>query len=137
MASLLEVMGHDVKYMDEIVRDHGLGKQELYHRRLTSDGYEDKKLDISREDFQNQKMQDFRGLSSEDFIKKYGAFKPEGIERVIVKTGNSIAETLQEIEKDMPDIIGIPLIATANYIPATTLAQEIRKKFPGIKLITG
>ncbi|MDR0607015.1 MAG: cobalamin B12-binding domain-containing protein [Candidatus Peribacteria bacterium] len=68
-------------------------------------------------------------------MKKYGVFKEGGVERIIAKTGNTLANTLQVIEKNQPDIVGIPLIATSNYIPATTLAKEIKNKFPHIKLI--
>ncbi len=136
MASLLETLWHEVKYMDEIVRNNGLKKQELYKRKLTNNEIVDTKLDISVEDFQKQKMEDVKNLSSENFIKKYWAFKDNSVERIIIKTGNSIEETLQEIEKNNPDIVGIPLIATANYISTTKLAREIKNRFPNIKLIT-
>jgi hypothetical protein len=57
--------------MDEIVRNDGLKKQELYRRKLTDNEIVDTKLDISIDDFQKQKMEDFRNLSSENFIEKY------------------------------------------------------------------
>ena len=83
-------------------------------------------------------MKDFDDWSPKDFVAKYSAFQNDGtIKRTIVRTGNPIEETLQEVQNYNPDIVGIPLIATANYIPATTLAKKIKEINPTIKIMFG
>jgi radical SAM superfamily enzyme YgiQ (UPF0313 family) len=83
-------------------------------------------------------MKDFDELSPQDFVAKYSAFQDDGtIKRTILRTGNPIEETLQEVQNYAPDIVGIPLIATANYIPATTLAKKIKAMDPTIKVMFG
>eukprot|EP00825_Cyclidium_porcatum_P043724 TRINITY_DN6276_c0_g1_i1.p3 TRINITY_DN6276_c0_g1~~TRINITY_DN6276_c0_g1_i1.p3 ORF type:complete len:192 (+),score=49.97 TRINITY_DN6276_c0_g1_i1:552-1127(+) len=83
-------------------------------------------------------MQDYCDLSPGEFAEKYSAFQKNGkLSRIIVRTGNSLEDTLNKIEESNPDVVGIPLIASANYLPATRLAKEIKTKFPKIKVIFG
>ena len=83
-------------------------------------------------------MKDFSKLSPKEFINKYSAFQEKGkITRIMVRTGNSIEETLVEIKKGQPDFIGISLIASSNYPEAIKLGLAIKEKFPDIKLIYG
>ena len=77
-------------------------------------------------------------MTSQEFVKKYSAFNSQGIvSRIVARTGNSQEETLEEIAKFNPDVVGIPLIATANYLPATNLARGIKNKFPRVKVAFG
>ena len=138
LASHLKSKGHNVTYLDEVVRNNGLSKRTLFKREIEGDKITETPLDKSYEEFSSQKMQDYCALSPESFVLKYSAFKEEGkVSRTMVRTGNSLEDTLREIEKINPEIIGIPLIATANYLPATSLAKAIKTKFPKIKIIFG
>ena len=137
LASYLKEKGHKVRYLDEVVRNQGMAQQQLYVRKLEGETVIDQSLDISNDDFQEQKMEDYHNLSPKEFVKKYSAFSDNVISRTIVRTGNPLEDTLKEVEKEQPDVIGIPLIATANYKPATELAKRIKEKFPEIKIIFG
>ena len=138
MASLLKGLGHQVWYLDEIVRDGGLGIRSLSVRRLTGSSFTEDPVEMTPEEYQRKKMEDYRNMSSEEFARKYSAFKHEGkIERIIVRIGHVESETLAEIERIAPDVVGIPLIATANYLPATKLAQAIKERWPHVKVVMG
>jgi len=137
LASSLKQKGYKVRYLDEVVRNNGLTKKNLYKRIVKGDEVVEKDLNITNEQFQSQKMSDYKKLSPNEFVKKYSAFKNNAIERTVVRVGNSLEDTLAEIEKEAPDLVGIPLIATANYIPATRLAKAIRERFSNVKVIFG
>lgn len=137
LASHLKAKGHQVRYLDEVVRDNGLSKQKLIKRTIKGHEITDEILSISVDEYNKQKKDDYNNLSPREFVEKYSPFKSNAITRTLVRTGNSIEETLKEIEKEQPDVIGIPLIATANYKSATELAKIIKDKFPKTKIIFG
>lgn len=138
LASHLKSRGYKVSYLDEVVRNQGLSKQVLFTRETKGDNVTETPVPQSYEEFTSQKMKDYRELSPKDFVKKYSAFKNDGkVSRTMVRTGNSLEDTLDEIERINPDVVGIPLIATANYLPATRLAKAIKNKFPNVKVIFG
>jgi len=138
MASKLKERGHDVKYVDEVTRDNGLEKRTLFQRDLVDGETVDTPIETSYEEFQKKKMADYRNMDPETFVNKYSAFRNEGkISRTMVRTGNDLEDTLRKIEEEKPDVVGIPLIATANYLPATRLGRAIKEKFPGTKVIFG
>ncbi len=138
LASGLKLKGHRVRYLDEVVRKNGLSNQELFIRELDGEKAMESSLDVSYSSFKASKMEDYWKLSPKKFVEKYTAFpKPGVVSRTLVRTGTRLEDTLAEIESEMPDIIGIPLIATANYLPATNLAKSIRDRFPQIKIIFG
>lgn len=138
LASLLKEKGHEVRYLDEVVRDGGLAKHVLFKRTITGSTIFEEPLSISFDEFNINKMHDFENMSVDDFNLKYSVFKDDGsITRFIVRTGNSIEETLSEISEFMPDVIGIPLIASANYLSTTRLGKRIKEVFPSIKIILG
>lgn len=125
LASKLKEAGHEVEYLDEVVRDNGLSKRKMLGNS------------VSVETFQTEKMQDYKQLSPSEFVKKYGVFNGCGVNRTMMRTGKSLDESLDRIEYSKPDVVGIPLIATANYIPATELGRAIKEKFPSIRVIYG
>lgn len=137
LASHLQEKGHNVRYLDEVVRNQGLSKQQLSVRKLEGETAIEQSLDISNDDFQEQKMRDYHNLSPKEFVEKYSVFSGNDVSRTIVRTGNSLEDTLKEVEKEQPDVVGIPLIATANYKPATELAKKIKERFPNTKIIFG
>lgn len=138
LASGLKEKGHKVRYLDEVVRNGGLSNQELSVRVLNGETPTEEKLTVTNEEFQSEKMKDYWELSPGKFVDKYTAFPQKGVvSRTLVRTGTPLEDTLMEIENDMPDLIGIPLIATANYLPATELAKSIRDRFPKIKIVFG
>lgn len=138
MASLLKEKGHKVRCLDEVIRDGGLEKRRLFERKIVGVKVVEESLEISYKEFQEQKMKDFYNLSPKEFTQKYSAFRIEAeINRTIVRTGNSIEETLEEVDKTKPDLVGIPLIATANYSQSVKLGKAIKEKFPQIKIIYG
>lgn len=137
LASKLKEGGHEVHYLDEVIRNDGLQKQVMFERSLIGDSCVDRPLVDSFEEFRARKMEDYESLSPQEFVDKYSAFTGEGISRKMVRTGNSEEETLREIERTNPDFVGIPLIATANYLPATGLARKIKERFPGVKILFG
>ena len=138
MASLLKSLGHEVRYLDEIVRNNGLARQTLFQRTLAGDKLTESPMDSTFAEFHESKMEDFNQLSPQKFVRKYTAFQDNGsITRIIVRTGNDIKDTLQKVARFQPNIVGIPLISTANYLPATRLGKVIKDAFPEIKLIFG
>jgi radical SAM superfamily enzyme YgiQ (UPF0313 family) len=138
MSSQLRARGHDVTYLDEAVRDRGLTKRTLLRRELAGSNAVETRLEQSYNEFAEQKMSDYRSLGLSEFIKKYSAFRQEGkVLRTILRTGNTQESTLREIERAAPEIIGIPIVATANYLPATELARAIKANFPEIKMVLG
>ncbi|MDT9209622.1 MAG: cobalamin-dependent protein [Limnospira sp. PMC 1286.21] len=138
LASHLKQQGHDVRYLDEVVRNNGLKKSRLYSTRLNDKNeYKYQELDISLEEYRNLKNEYFESNSPKEFVEKYSAFNTSEIIRVIARTGNPIEETLKEIEKIHPDFVFIPLIASANYRSATTLGRAIKENFPKTKVVFG
>lgn len=138
LASHLKSKGHNVTYLDEVVRNQGLSKKTLFNRVIKENEITETPLDQSYEEFTSKKIYDYQNLSPKDFVGKYSAFNESGkVSRTMVRTGNSLEDTLKEIEKTNPDVVGIPLIATANYLPATRLARQIKERFPKIKVIFG
>lgn len=138
MASLLKGLGHQVWYLDEIVRDGGLGKRRLMLRKLSGSTIEEEPIEVNPEEYQRKKMLDYENMSAGEFVEKYSAFKNEGvIERTIVRIGQDEEDTLRLIGEIMPDIVGIPLIATANYRTATELARRIKELYPSVKILMG
>jgi hypothetical protein len=137
MASYLAQKGYEVWYSDEIIRENGLAKKRLFKRVLTGKEVSETGLDISYDDLQTHKLKDFRGLDNDSFIDKYSAFQNNTVTRIIARIGNPEEETLTEIEKIRPDVVGIPLISSANHIAATELAKCIKERFPQIKIVFG
>lgn len=138
LASLLKEKGHEIHFLDEIVNDFHMGEQFLYQRTLINNSVMEKPLEISPREFQEKKMADFHTLDCKQFLERYSAFKNDGsIVRNILRTGNSIDTTLAKIERIKPDVVGIPLIASANYLPATKLGKAIKNAFPAIRVIFG
>lgn len=138
LASLLKEKGHKVWLLDEVSRNGGIEKIILFQRILKGNNIIENILSIAPAEFQRQKMLDFQKLSSEEFVKKYSAFRKDGsIVRNICRVGNSIEETLVKIREIQPDFVGIPLIASANYLPAIRMGKAIKKEFPAIKIIFG
>jgi len=137
LASKLKENGHKVRYLDEVVRNNGLSKQSLFTRRLEGDNVTEENLTTSVNEYLNQKKRDYSNLSSRKFVEKYSVFSGDAIIRTMIRTGNSLEDTLREVESEQPDVVGIPLIATANYKPATELAKRIKERFPKTKVIFG
>ena len=137
LSSHLKQKGHEVKYLDEVVRNNGLNNSNLFLTKLAKNSYFEEKLDISLEEYRRIKNTFFENNSPKDFVKKYTAFKNNEIVRTIAKTGNQPEKTLLEIEKFKPDFIGISLIASTNYRAATQLGRLIKEKYPNIKLFFG
>jgi len=137
LASLLKEKGYKVRYLDEVVRNQGLLKQQLFETKTKGYVAIERRSASSVEEYIKQKMKDYHDLSPHEFIEKYSAFSDNAISRTIIRTGNPIEDTLKEVEKEQPDVVSIPLIATANYKPATELAKRIKEKFPKIRIIFG
>ena len=138
LASQLKSKDHKVTYLDEVVRNEGLSKKSLFRREIEENTVTEIPLNQTYKEFNAQKMQDYHTLSPREFIEKYSAFQQSGkVSRTMVRTGNSLENTLREIEKVNPDVIGIPLIASANYLSSTRLARRIKTKFPKIKVVFG
>jgi radical SAM superfamily enzyme YgiQ (UPF0313 family) len=137
LASKLKEEGHKIRYLDEVVRNRGLSKQQLFARNQTEEVVMDNNLAISVNEYMTQKKVDYQTLSAKEFVDKYSAFSENSINRTMVRTGNSLEETLEEVKKEQPDFVGIPLISTANYKPATDLAKRIKEEFPKTKIIFG
>ncbi len=137
LASKLKEEGHKVRYLDEVVRNEGLSKQQLFVRKLKGEIIVEENSESSVEEYMAQKQKDYQTLSSHDFVDKYSAFSDDSISRTMVRTGNPLEETLKEVKKERPDVVGIPLISTANYKPATDLAKKIKESLPETKIIFG
>jgi len=138
LASHLKQKGHKVRYLDEVMRNNGFNRRTLFQRRIQGNQISETPINVSYDELQAQKMQDYKSMTPQEFARKYSAFNLSGnVSRIIARTGNLQEETLEEIAKFNPEIVGIPLIASANYLPATNLAREIKKRFPNIKIIFG
>jgi len=138
LASQLKSKGHNVTYLDEVVRNQGLSKQVLFRREVEGDVITETPINQTFEEFSAQKMHDYMVLSPKDFAEKYSAFQHNGkVSRTMIRTGNSLEDTLSKIEELNPDVVGIPLIASANYLPTTRLAKAIKTKFPQVKIMFG
>lgn len=137
LASKLKQEGHHVRYLDEVVRNEGLSKQKLFTRKLEGEKVTETDMKNSVDEYLKQKREDYNNLSAHEFVEKYSAFSSDSITRTMVRTGNSLEETLREVEKEGPDVVGIPLIATANYKPATELARRIKERLPNTKIVFG
>lgn len=139
LASQLKQRGHNVRYLDEVVRNNGLDKTILYRTVLKDNGeYHRQEIDISLENYRLAKNNDFNQYQPEEFIEKYSAFKKKGeISRIIARTGNKLQDTLFEVEQFKPDFVFIPLIATANYRSAVALGKELKTIFPKLKVVLG
>ncbi|OGD65762.1 hypothetical protein A2215_04740 [Candidatus Berkelbacteria bacterium RIFOXYA2_FULL_43_10] len=81
MASLLKSAGHDVIYLDEVVRNGGLNRRTLFHRCVRDGVTTDTPLGTDAEKFQTRKMMDFHAMSSHEFVAKYSAFSVGGSSR--------------------------------------------------------
>lgn len=137
LASHLKEKGHDVRYLDEVVRNNGLNKRQLFRRILEGDKITEIPLDISFEEYHARKMDDYHKMTPKEFVEKYTAFRDGKVTRDMVRTGNSIEDTLSEIEKYQPEFVGIPIIASANHIPSLKLIQAIKERFPRVKIMIG
>ncbi|MGV8162811.1 MAG: B12-binding domain-containing radical SAM protein [Candidatus Nanoarchaeia archaeon] len=137
LASLLKEKGCEVKYLDEVVRNKGLETRTLFNRHLVGDMLTETPLNMSYDVFEQQKRRDYNLLTPKEFVDKYSAFRGDGVQRTMVRTGNSIEDTLYEVERMQPDFVGIPLIASANYNSATNLAKKIKEILPKTKIIFG
>jgi len=139
LASLLKQLGHEVHYLDETVRNNGLDKRVLFGRTVSGREIRETLMTLSPRTLHQEKMADFRSLTPEAFVKKYSAFQGEGdrVERIMMRIGNAEEATLAMLDEIRPDIVGIPLIATANYLPATRLAARIKERLPKTKIVFG
>lgn len=140
LASTLKEKGHEVKYLDEVVRDNGLNTRVLLERELQGNKVRQIPFPGSFESVQNIKRAEYLSLDPKDFAKKYTAFpsqNAEDVRRIIARIGNSEEDTLRKVAETNPDVVGIPLIASANYITSTSLAKKIKEKFPKTRIIFG
>lgn len=138
LACKLRLDGHQAIYLDETIREDALKKQKLFKRTLHPNGkYTQQPINITYQELQAAKMQDYNSLTPSKFVDKYSVFKQNSIVRYIAQTGNSIDKTLEYVNKEKPDFVGIPLIASANYIPATKLGKAIKQAFPSVKMLFG
>jgi uncharacterized protein YdaT len=138
LASLLKEKGYEVRCLDEVVRNGGFGKRTLFKRIIRNGEISETPIDVTHDAFRERKMADFESLSEDNFLQKYSAFREAGeVNRTMVRTGNPIEETLEEIGDWNPDVVGIPLIATANYSQSLMLGKAIKKTFPSVMVIYG
>lgn len=138
MASKLKQKGHEVWYLDEVVRSSGMKKTKLFNTVLTGEDYTEEPLEMDLYNYRREKNDFFHNHHPHDFIKKYSAFREEGkIRRVLAKTGNELDETIEKIRELNPEYVCIALIATANYRSATKTGKRIKMEFPNIKIIYG
>ena len=137
LGSHLKERGHEVRLLDETVRNGGLDNQVMFQRVLDNGKVIDNPLDITYEDFQAQKMKDFNYMSPEEFVNKYSAHNSDGIVRNMVRTGNSEEDTLAEVKRMNPDFVGIPIFASCNYNSAMSLAKAVKESFPETKVVMG
>ena len=137
IGSALKERGHEVRLLDETVRGGGLEKKIMFRREVDGTESRDIPSELSYQDFQLQKMHDFNNLSPDEFAEKYSAFRGNKIVRDMVRTGNAIEETLEEIGKMDPNFVGIPIFASCNYPAALTLANAVRTHYPRTKIVMG
>ena len=137
IGSALKEEGHEVRLLDETVRNNGFDKKIIFSRKVIGGEIVGTPLDTSYEEFQKQKMKDFNLMSSKDFVDKYSAFRGDYVQRNMVRTGNLVEETLEEVGKINPDYVGIPIFASCNYPSAMALASSLKKEFPLVKIVMG
>ncbi len=137
IGSALKERGHEVRLLDETVRDRGLEKRTMFTRELCGTESMDIPKECSYEDFQRQKMHDFNTLDPREFVERYSSFRGDKIVRNMVRTGNPLEKTLDEIGKMDPEFVGIPIFASCNYPAALTLARAVRSVFPDTKIVMG
>ena len=138
MASKLKARGHNVKYLDEVMRNNGIKKTSLFETTLEGNDYLEHPLDMNIEDYRAEKNKYFENNTPKQFVDKYTAFHGNKIKKSNChKLGNSIEDTLQEIEKFNPDFVCISLIATANLNAAIRLGKAVKINFPKAKIIYG
>ncbi len=137
IGSALKERGHEVRLLDETVRNGGLEKKVMFTRELDGTTIRDIPFEMSYEDFQSKKINDFNSLSFEHFVDRYSAFREGKIVRNMVRTGNLVEETLAEVGNMNPDFIGIPIFASCNYPAAMALARAVKGNFPKIKVVMG
>jgi hypothetical protein len=140
MASELQSRGHQVLYLDEVVRSGGLAQSILHDTTLDirTGCYRSNPLDISLEEYRRAKNADFTELHPRDFVARYGAFREDNvISRVIATTGNTHADTLQALERFNPHFVCVSLIASANIRAALSLGKAIADNLPRARLVYG
>ncbi|MBS3123728.1 cobalamin-dependent protein [Candidatus Woesearchaeota archaeon] len=137
IGSLLKERAHEVRILDETVRAGALQKKVLFRREVAGAETKDEELHITYANFQAQKMQDFAAMTSVEFVDKYSSFFGEKIVRTMVRTGNTLEETLAEVSKMNPNIVGIPVFASCNYPSALSLAKAVKESFPEVKIVMG
>ncbi|MFO0702532.1 MAG: cobalamin-dependent protein [Candidatus Andersenbacteria bacterium] len=150
LASELREQGYYVRLIDETTRHGGLHKHSMVHRTIklaTKAGEVDEVYEVPVvtpfADHIRSKMEDFERLSPGEFVEKHSAFRiPGEINRTVVRTGNPIEHTLEDIERELASgdavIVGIPLPATSNYVSATRLGKAIKDTFgQHVKVIYG
>lgn len=138
LASILKNSGYVVYYFDEVYRDNGMKNREVILRQIFENEILNKNLDVSPDKIREEKRWDYNNLSVSDFLQKYSVFKGDrNVKRLIQRTGLSQKRTLDDIALIKPDIIGIPITASANYLESIRLGKEIKERFPKVKLIYG
>jgi tRNA A37 methylthiotransferase MiaB len=137
IGSALKDRGHQVRILDETVRNGGLEKQVLFTRTIDGGKITDHYLDKTLRGFAEEKKNDFKAMIPEEFTEKYSAFNSGTVKRTILRTGNPIEETLQQVGVMQPDYIGIPVFASCNYPSAMALAKAIKKEYAGCNIVMG
>lgn len=137
-AAELAGRGHEVIYHDEVVRDGGLSNTVLLRREVRSGETTETPLRQTLAEFQKEKMAYYKSHSPREFVDRYSAFNEDGaVVRDIVRTGVPMEDTLRDIGDRRPDVVGISLVPSADYLPATRLGREIKLRFPEIRVIFG
>lgn len=140
MGSLLAEKGHEVHYLDESVRGSSWDRRAMSVRRLAPlvRGIWERPFDGTWKDAQDEKMADFRGMTPAEFVAKWSAFKADGsVERIVARIGVPEDETIEYLRGLRPDVVGIPLAPSANYLSATSLGRRIKRELPGIRVVMG
>lgn len=137
IGSSLKERGHQVRILDETVRDSGLLKKVLFRREVVGAETKDEELQTTYAAFQAQKMHDFTTMTPDDFVEKYSAFRGQKVVRTMVRTGNPLEETLAEVSRMHPEVVGIPIFASCNYPAAMELAKAVKESFPAVKIVMG
>ena len=137
IGSALREEGHEVRILDETVRKGGYHKRKLLMRHVRGKDICDEPLDTSFEAFDQQRLHDFYTLTPEEFVRRYSAYQREGSTRVIVRTGNPLEETLEEVTKFNPHYLGIPVFASVNYPSALALAFAVKSSQPSVNIVLG
>lgn len=137
LGSHLKERGHEVRLLDETVREGGLETRIMFQREVTNTESRDTELEVIYEEFQARKMFDFTSMAPEEFVRKYSAFHGNKIIRNMVRTGKPLEDTLAEVAKMKPDFVGIPIFASCNYSSAISLARTVKERFPATKVVMG